>query len=92
LFETPDAEPTPSLPKCRFSFAANNLSLYQRERTVILRLHMRSSLGVDYGTNSVRALIVDYRAMHDALGGVNKTADLSRVMKELIAIKENQNK
>lgn len=28
-----------------------------------------------------------YRAVHDAFGGVNKSADLSRVMKELIAIK-----
>ena len=95
---------------------------------------MQSSLGIDYGTNSVRALIVDcstgaelassvvdypsghqgvlldrnkdiaytpdpenqktyndlyrlYRALHDAFGGVNRNADLSRVMKDLIAIK-----
>ena len=30
-----------------------------------------------------------YRQLHDSLGGVNKSADLSRVMKELLAIKES---
>ena len=30
-----------------------------------------------------------YRQIHDAFGGVNKCADLSGVMKELIKIKEN---
>ena len=29
-----------------------------------------------------------YRQMHDAMGGVNKSADLGNVMKELLAIKE----
>ena len=33
-----------------------------------------------------------YRALHDAFGGVNRNADLSTVMKELIAIKNKQNK
>ena len=28
-----------------------------------------------------------YRALHDAFGGVNRNADLSRVMKDLVAIK-----
>jgi L-ribulokinase len=28
-----------------------------------------------------------YRQMHDALGGVSKSADLSRVMKDLLALK-----
>jgi len=30
-----------------------------------------------------------YRQCHDAFGGVNKSSDLSRVMKDLLAIKEN---
>ncbi|HET7535723.1 MAG TPA: FGGY-family carbohydrate kinase, partial [Candidatus Didemnitutus sp.] len=30
-----------------------------------------------------------YRAMHDSLGGLNKNADLSRVMKDLLTIKES---
>jgi len=33
-----------------------------------------------------------YRQMHDAFGGLDKSADLSRVMKDLIAIKEQQNR
>ena len=33
-----------------------------------------------------------YRELHDAFGGVNRNADLSKVMKELIAIKNKQNK
>lgn len=33
-----------------------------------------------------------YRQVHDAFGGVTKRADLSGVMKELIVIKEQQNK
>jgi L-ribulokinase len=31
-----------------------------------------------------------YRQMHDAFGGVNRSADLSGVMKELIRIREAQ--
>jgi L-ribulokinase len=31
-----------------------------------------------------------YRRLHDAFGGVNKNADLSGVMKELIRIRETQ--
>ena len=31
-----------------------------------------------------------YRKMHDAFGGVSKSADLSGVMKELIRIRETQ--
>ncbi|HEY0946360.1 MAG TPA: ribulokinase [Opitutaceae bacterium] len=31
-----------------------------------------------------------YRQLHDSLGGLNKNADLSRVMKDLLAIKEAQ--
>ena len=33
-----------------------------------------------------------YRQLHDAFGGVNKSADLSHVMKELIQIKEAQSR
>ncbi|PAW76028.1 MAG: ribulokinase [Verrucomicrobia bacterium Tous-C9LFEB] len=33
-----------------------------------------------------------YRQLHDAFGGVNKSSDLSDVMKELIRIKDAQNK
>jgi alpha-galactosidase/6-phospho-beta-glucosidase family protein len=32
----------------------------------------------------------DYRQLHDAFGGINKCADLSGVMKELIQIQEKQ--
>ena len=32
-----------------------------------------------------------YRQLHDAFGGVNRSADLSGIMKELIRIKEQQN-
>jgi L-ribulokinase len=35
-------------------------------------------------------LYVLYRQLHDSLGGLNKSADLSRVMKDLLAIKETQ--
>jgi len=35
-------------------------------------------------------LYVLYRQLHDSFGGLNKSADLSRVMKDLLAIKEAQ--
>ena len=35
-------------------------------------------------------LYVLYRRLHDSFGGLEKSADLSRVMKELLAIKEGQ--
>ena len=110
---------------------------------------MSFTIGIDYGTNSVRAIVVDcsdgreagssvvdypsgpkvggyadfqsaqksmtslnpikyqsipeneavynrlyalYQQMHDAFGGVNRSADLSGVMKELIPIREEQTK
>jgi len=31
-----------------------------------------------------------YRQLHDALGGLNRSADLSSVMKDLLALKEAQ--
>ena len=33
-------------------------------------------------------LYVLYRQLHDSFGGLNKSADLSRVMKDLLALKE----
>ena len=33
-----------------------------------------------------------YRQLHDAFGGLNKAADLSDVMKDLIRIREQQGK
>jgi len=33
-----------------------------------------------------------YRQVHDAFGGLNKAADLSRVMKDLLALKETQSR
>jgi ribulose kinase len=64
------------------------------------------TLGLDFGANSVRALVhyepneasvkADdrlyrlYREVSDGFRGVTKSADLSRVMKDLIAIKYAQ--
>jgi L-ribulokinase len=33
-----------------------------------------------------------YKTLHDAFGGVNRQADLSRVMKDLLAIKSHSQK
>ena len=33
-----------------------------------------------------------YRQLHDSFGGVTKSADLSNVMKDLLAIKSSQSK
>ena len=33
-----------------------------------------------------------YRQLHDALGGLNKSADLSLVMKDLLALKDSTGK
>jgi L-ribulokinase len=35
-------------------------------------------------------LYVLYRQLHDSFGGLNKSADLSRLMKELLALKQEQ--
>jgi len=37
-------------------------------------------------------LYAAYRQVHDSFGGLNKSADLSRVMKDLLAVKEAQSK
>ena len=42
------------------------------------------TLGLDYGANSVRALVV--RCFYDSFGGLTRAADLTRVMKDLIEI------
>ena len=66
---------------------------------------MAFTLGIDYGTNSLRQisyppvpanqavynrLYALYRHLHDAFVGINRSADLSNLMKELIHIKEEQ--
>jgi len=58
---------------------------------------MTSLKDVAYVPNAENKKIYDplyrlYLLVHDAFGGVTKSADLSGVMKELIAIKEKQNK
>ena len=58
---------------------------------------MTSLKDVAYIPNAENQKIYDdlyrlYRQVHDAFGGVTKRADLSGVMKELIVIKEQQNK
>ncbi|MFZ4680859.1 MAG: ribulokinase [Terrimicrobiaceae bacterium] len=57
---------------------------------------MTSLKDVAYTPNLENQKIYDdlyrlYRLVHDAFGGVNRNADLSRVMKDLIAIKEKRN-
>ena len=56
---------------------------------------MTSLKKVSYRPNPAKQKTYDqlyrlYRQLHDALGGLNKSADLSRVMKDLLAIKEAQ--
>ena len=58
------------------------------------------AIGVDYGTNSCRALLVDvadgselashvfgYRTLHDGLGRTGRHPAMDEVMKQLIAIR-----
>ncbi len=40
-------------------------------------------------TKTYDQLYALYRQLHDSLGGLNKSADLSRVMKDLLTLKEN---
>jgi L-ribulokinase len=54
---------------------------------------MTSVAPVSYKPNAKARKVYDqlyalYRQVHDAFGGLNKSADLSRVMKDLLAIKE----
>jgi L-ribulokinase len=56
---------------------------------------MTSLREVQYTPNAENKVIYDllyavYRTLHDALGGLNKSADLSHVMKDLIRIRERQ--
>jgi len=58
---------------------------------------MTSLKPIGYTPNPENKAVYDklyrlYRQLHDAFGGIDKNADLSRVMKELIAIKEEQNR
>ena len=57
----------------------------------------RLKAGVAYKPKSANQKIYNqlyalYRQLHDSFGGVNKSADLSNVMKELLAIKSAQSK
>ncbi|MGC4071389.1 MAG: hypothetical protein QM760_02490 [Nibricoccus sp.] len=56
---------------------------------------MTSLKKVSYKPKAANVKVYDqlyrlYRQLHDSFGGVNKSADLSRVMKDLLAIKEAQ--
>ena len=56
---------------------------------------MTSLREVQYIPNPENKAVYDelyavYRTLHDALGGLNKAADLSGVMKDLIRIRERQ--
>jgi L-ribulokinase len=56
---------------------------------------MTSLRDVQYTPNAANKAIYDqlyaiYRTLHDAFGGLNKSADLGRVMKDLIQIREQQ--
>jgi L-ribulokinase len=58
---------------------------------------MTSVKDISYSPNPQNQAMYDrlyilYRKLHDAFGGVNKNADLSGVMKELIAIREEQSR
>jgi len=56
---------------------------------------MTSQREIQYTPNASNKAIYDelyaiYRTLHDAFGGLNKSADLSKVMKDLIRIREEQ--
>jgi len=58
---------------------------------------MTSQREIQYTPNASNKAIYDelyaiYRTLHDAFGGLNKSADLSKVMKDLIRIREQQSK
>ncbi len=59
----------------------------QKRMTSLKKIAYRPKAAAQKTYNQLYAL---YRQMHDALGGLNQAADLSRVMKELLAIKEAQ--
>ena len=58
---------------------------------------MTSLRDIEYVPNRENKAIYDelyaiYRRLHDAFGGLDKTADLSIVMKDLIRIRERQSR
>ncbi len=58
----------------------------------IVNSGLRNSVSVPENEAVYNRLYALYRQMHDAFGGVNRSADLSGVMKELIRIREEQTK
>ena len=56
----------------------------QRKMTSLKKVAYKPKPAAQKTYNQLYAL---YRQMHDSFGGLNKTADLSRVMKELLALK-----
>lgn len=64
-----------------------NFPAAQAKMTTLKKVSYRPRAAAQKTYNELYAL---YRQVHDALGGVNKSADLSQVMKTLLAIKEAQ--
>lgn len=64
-----------------------NFPTAQAKMTTLKKVSYRPRVASQKTYNQLYAL---YRQLHDALGGVNKAADLSQVMKTLLAIKEAQ--
>jgi aldose 1-epimerase len=57
----------------------------QKAMTSLKKVSYKPRAGAQKTYNQLYTL---YRQLHDSLGGLNKAADLSRVMKDLLAIKE----
>ena len=58
----------------------------QKKMTRLKKVSYKPKAGNQKIYNELYAL---YRQLHDSFGGVNKSADLSRVMKDLLAIKQS---
>ena len=56
----------------------------QRKMTALKKISYRPKAAAQKTYNQLYAL---YRQLHDSFGGLNKSADLSRVMKDLLALK-----
>jgi L-ribulokinase len=59
----------------------------QKAMTSLLKVRYRPSAS---GRKVYDELYRLYRSVHDAFGGLNRSADLSQIMKELLAVKERQ--